>query len=263
MDQSFQETNEINENIIILDQTSAEIKTEVPNDDQTIDDSIDDTFIQQKYNLRNNKKRKAIQLKVIEDNVFDNGKSDTKDSHSGDNCDEETESHSIDFKCDKLFDSNSELKDHYSEHPNQSGQTSNTSRKFVCLYSGCHKSYVNSNDLKIHIMAKHTNRRPFKCEECIKTFVTKSHLKSHQKTHSKRRKFHYKLKRGGDRNIRCEYTDCDTYFKNKTALAIHTKRYHTTVKQFECNECLRKFLTELQLKEHQKILHSKQEVFQC
>ena len=81
----------------------------------------------------------------------------------------------------KLFDSNSELKDHYSEHPNECEQTSNTRHKFVCLYSGCHKSYINSKDLKIHISSKHTNQRPFKCKECLKTFVTKKHTSKDMK----------------------------------------------------------------------------------
>ena len=172
--------------------------------------------------------------------AINNGKSDPKDTDSSDNTSDKTDSHSIDV-C---------------------GQTSSTGHRFVCQYSGCDKSYVDSRDLNIHISSKHTNRRPFECKECLKTFVTKKYLKTHQNIHSKKRKFHPNLKKGWNRNIRCEYKDCYTYFKSKTDLARHTRYHHTTDKRFECTECQRKYLTELQLKEHQKI-HLKEEVFQC
>lgn len=37
--------------------------------------------------------------------------------------------------------------------------------------------------LHVHIIAKHSKAKPFKCEECGKSFVTKPGLKIHLKKH--------------------------------------------------------------------------------
>lgn len=37
--------------------------------------------------------------------------------------------------------------------------------------------------LHVHILAKHTKSKPFMCEECGKSFVTKPGLKIHLKKH--------------------------------------------------------------------------------
>lgn len=37
--------------------------------------------------------------------------------------------------------------------------------------------------LHVHILAKHTKAKPFNCEECGRSFVTKPGLKIHMKKH--------------------------------------------------------------------------------
>lgn len=54
---------------------------------------------------------------------------------------------------------------------------------FVLRCKDCPKGFSLQSMLHVHILAKHTKAKPFNCEECGKTFVTKPGLKIHMKKH--------------------------------------------------------------------------------
>ncbi|XP_052757216.1 zinc finger protein 546-like isoform X2 [Galleria mellonella] len=57
-----------------------------------------------------------------------------------------------------------------------------TDKKFKCEY--CLRQFVSRHDLKMHIM-RHKGQKTVECSHCDKKFVTKAELRSHAKTHNK------------------------------------------------------------------------------
>ena len=48
----------------------------------------------------------------------------------------------------------------------------------------CGASFIQSGELKTHIMAMHTDHRPFQCSQCPKAYTTSSLLRVHMRTHT-------------------------------------------------------------------------------
>lgn len=55
----------------------------------------------------------------------------------------------------------------------------------------CNKGFSLQSMLQVHIIAKHSKSKPFTCEECGKSFVTKPGLKIHLKKHKTETKEDY------------------------------------------------------------------------
>jgi len=92
--------------------------------------------------------------------------------------------------------------------------------------------------LRSHIRIVHDKRRDHICMECKKTFQTKTHLNNHvSRVH---------------RNIREKCPDCGKmvqYLKN------HYRFVHLNVKNFPCEHCDSRFITNTALKEHCNTVH--------
>ncbi|RXG68537.1 Protein krueppel [Armadillidium vulgare] len=77
----------------------------------------------------------------------------------------------------------------------------------LCIYSSNSKQNVRN-----HIMFKHTGERPFMCEVCHKRFTLKQHLRLHLRTHT------------GERPHKC--TVCPRSFTQKGHLKSHILSHH-------------------------------------
>nr|CAI5869090.1 unnamed protein product [Callosobruchus analis] len=70
---------------------------------------------------------------------------------------------------------------------------------------------------------KHLGLRPFKCDECDKSFVSKHHVKLHKRCHSTEKIF------------KC--TKCEKAFKNRMSLRSHLIVHYEKIKEFICKVC--------------------------
>lgn len=82
--------------------------------------------------------------------------------------------------CGKIFSRRYGLKCHLSSVHNP-----NNCEKVPCPFPSCNKAFASKKSLKIHFLATHENRRPFKCPEegCGAQFAHKHLLQRHKKVH--------------------------------------------------------------------------------
>lgn len=166
-------------------------------------------------------------------------------------------------KCGNGFRHKSHFNVHMRKH--NSSLICSMPKKHECIYCG---KKLNSNYQRIEHERTHTKEKPFlckvcgqqfgalstlnrhhsthtvashQCSVCLKLFRQKSSLKRHIKTHSE-----YSYNR-----ISCE---CGRTFSQNSSLKKHKmickNRMQPVVKPFNCQECLKRFLTKSDLKRH-------------
>lgn len=130
--------------------------------------------------------------------------------------------------CQKTFSTQVSLKKHQMNHT--------AVRAFQC--DVCGKTFRRNTGLRRHRLV-HTCSvdKHFKCQNCEKSFVDKSSLKSHEKTQHKTWTF------------ACHF--CPKRFKALSVMRVHAK-IHTRAKTHACSKCTLKFGTPLELKMHNR-----------
>eukprot|EP00057_Strongylocentrotus_purpuratus_P005814 XP_003731804.2 PREDICTED: zinc finger protein 813-like [Strongylocentrotus purpuratus] len=122
-----------------------------------------------------------------------------------------------------------------------------TPRPFQCKYKTCHRSYAKKCDLLHHIRRFHRKKnlvlqvdsRPYKCEQCPRTFSSLKAQNNHKEDHT------------GTKPFKCE--PCFKWFRTARRLSEHNYRMHRDhVKKNECTVCGKKFLELHSLKKHER-----------
>ncbi|XP_053688390.1 zinc finger protein 540 [Sabethes cyaneus] len=130
------------------------------------------------------------------------------------------------------------LKEHLMVHSDPTG------RPFKC--NQCDKTYCRKENLRQHQEREHLMIR-YPCDVCGKDFSTKDILSVHRKLHNR------------DVQYRCD--QCDQVFTSNKYLYKH-KQKHLGVKKFICTFCGKSFLVGEYLKEHLRI-HTGERPFSC
>lgn len=142
--------------------------------------------------------------------------------------------------CGRTCANPSSYKAHMRSHTNE--------KPYPCL--SCDKKYKDSGTLKRHMNRNHVQQkrpRNFICENCGKSFLTKSDVKIHMRTHT------------GETPYSCSI--CAVRFTQISALQRHHKR-HTGEKEHLCTACPKRFCTKTELKSH-LLVHTTEKNYSC
>ncbi|XP_041532031.1 zinc finger protein 174 [Microtus oregoni] len=88
--------------------------------------------------------------------------------------------------------------------------------------------------------AAHAAKKPYKCDDCGKSFTWNSELKRHKRVHT------------GERPYVCG--ECGNRFGRQSTLKLH-QRIHTGEKPYQCSQCGKSFRQSSNLHQHHRLHH--------
>ena len=106
-------------------------------------------------------------------------------------------------------------------------------------YSECRKAFNTHNNLNTHVTSVH-REKAFKCNLCPYTAVNEYKIAKHSTVHSSEK-------------YGC--TRCDVELNSCKALREHMK-LHIDNLWYQCNQCMKAFMSEVSLKQHVQGKHS-------
>uniref|UniRef100_A0A8C8ZNR2 Zinc finger protein n=1 Tax=Prolemur simus TaxID=1328070 RepID=A0A8C8ZNR2_PROSS len=164
------------------------------------------------------------------------------------------------------------------------GRKGRAGRGEDCACPHCESSFASEDILAEHLQALHqkpTEEKEFKCKNCGKKFPVKQALQRHFEQHQGTCR--------GDARFVCKAGSCGKRLKSKDALKRHQENVHTGDPKkklvcsvcnkrcssasslqehrkiheiFDCQECMKKFISANQLKRHM-ITHSEKRPYHC
>ena len=125
---------------------------------------------------------------------------------------------------------------------------------FKCTEPGCDVEYTNKANLRIHIMSRHKNEKPYVCDVCGQKFVARKSLKNHEYTHNPG------TKPKNTTRYQCE--GCGKDYSTREALRKHIDIIHMGLQNFNCSYCGKAFGRLSTLNVH-LLIHTGEKPFKC
>ena len=140
----------------------------------------------------------------------------------------------------------------------------------------CDIVFKDTSSVKRHILVFHENKRPMKCDRCLKRFKTHEETEEHKKICDEKflcltcgkifprqcnlrqhiRNVHDKI-----RSVRCD--QCGLGCLNNYSLKKHIQTVHQNIRPYQCEDCGHAFALPNQLKKHRDEVHAEIKNFQC
>ncbi|PNP43892.1 hypothetical protein TGAMA5MH_04176 [Trichoderma gamsii] len=123
-------------------------------------------------------------------------------------------------------------------------------KRFRCPI--CNASFKSKQGMQRHEKAKHSDEKPFKCDEdgCDAAFAFKDYLTTHKRSKHLKERLH-----------KCN--ECTASFFEKGGLEQHQATVHRKERNFKCDECGRDFGTAGDRKKHISEVHLKEKPHVC
>uniref|UniRef100_A0A4W2DPS1 Zinc finger protein n=1 Tax=Bos indicus x Bos taurus TaxID=30522 RepID=A0A4W2DPS1_BOBOX len=141
--------------------------------------------------------------------------------------------------CNTSFSSASSFEQHQ--------ETCQGDARFVCKADSCGKRLKSKEALRRHQENVHTEKRPYNCEICNKSFKRLDQVGAHKVIHSE------------DKPYKCKL--CGKGFAHRNVYKNH-KKTHSEERPFQCEECKALFRTPFSLQRH-LLIHNSERTFKC
>ncbi|XP_015124686.1 transcription factor IIIA [Diachasma alloeum] len=132
-------------------------------------------------------------------------------------------------KCPRKFKTSFLLAKHYRTHM----------KSYPCDRTDCKKVFTKFIELRRHKQNDHVNE--YKCPECEKTFLSRSHVKCHLRVHS-------------SSLIPCPYEMCHKTYNYENNLDAHIRATHLNIK-VHCDICKLGFANKANVRKHIQAVH--------
>jgi len=138
--------------------------------------------------------------------------------------------------CDKRFAREKAFLAHKSNYHNEQVEVE-AGKKPLLACTFCTAKFEAPVQLEKHIR-RHTKTKPYQCEVCTKSFVSKSNLSAHQRLHE-------------GTALRYSCTECDKKFSHPSEVKQHMV-VHTGIRAYTCSKCGNKYSRYPSLWKHMK-----------
>lgn len=142
-------------------------------------------------------------------------------------------------------------------------------KPYQCTY--CGKEYLQRAQFDGHVNREHTGLKPFKCDQCDKTFHGRPSLRMHKIQHSNVRRFnceycpksylyahhlsHHRYTHTKQRVFTCDYCDYTNVHMENLKRHVLSKHTEDEDKPYQCETCFRSFNGKSNLQRHLKYVH--------